>query len=88
SAALSLMNANDRAKAAQETVKFSEENLQLSQGRYNVGVGNPIEVSDAVSALAESKHTYYQSIHDAQTARADVDAARGHFPQEIEKEIE
>ncbi|MBQ6113072.1 MAG: TolC family protein, partial [Synergistaceae bacterium] len=88
SAALSLMNANDRAKAAQETVKFSEENLQLSQGRYNVGVGNPIEVSDAVSALAEAKHTYYQAIHDAQTARADLDAALGHFPQEIEREIE
>lgn len=84
SAALSLMNANDRARAAQETVKYSEENLELSQGRYNVGVGNAIEVSDAVSALAEAKHTYYQAIYDAQTARANLDEALGHFPAEIE----
>ena len=84
SAALSLMNANDRARAAQETVKYSEENLELSEGRYNVGVGNSIEVSDAVSALAEAKHTYYQALYDAQTARASLDEALGHFPSEIE----
>ena len=84
SAALSLMNANDRARSAEETVKYSEENLELSQGRYNVGVGNSIEVSDAVSALAEAKHTYYQALYDAQTARADLDEALGHFPPEID----
>ena len=84
SAALSLMNANDRARSAEETVKYSEENLELSQGRYNVGVGNSIEVSDAVSALAEAKHTYYQALYDAQTARADLDEALGHFPPEIQ----
>ena len=84
SAALSLMNANDRARSAEETVKYSEENLDLAQGRYNVGVGNSIEVSDAVSALATAKHTYYQALYDAQTARADLDEALGHFPQEIE----
>lgn len=84
SAALSLLNAKDRAIAAQEAVKYSEENLELAQGRYNVGVGNATEVSDAVSALAESKHTYYQAIYDAQTARANLDEALGHFPQEIE----
>ena len=85
SAALSLLNANDSAKAAEETVKYSEENLELSQGRYNVGVGNSIEVSDAVSALATAKHTYYQALHDAQTAKTDLDEALGHFPQEIEE---
>ena len=77
------MNANDLARSAEETVKYSEENLELSQGRYNVGVGHSIEVSDAVSALAEAKHTYYQALYDAQTARADLDEALGHFPQEI-----
>lgn len=84
SAALSLMNAKDRARAAEEAVKYSEENLELANGRYSVGVGNSVEVSDAVSALAESKHTYYQAIYDAQTARTNLDEALGHFPQEIE----
>ncbi len=84
SAALSLINAKDRAKAAEEAVKYSEENLELANGRYSVGVGNSVEVSDAVSALADSKHTYYTAIYDAQTARANLDEALGHFPQEIE----
>lgn len=88
SAALSLLNAKDRAMAAQEAVKHSEENLELANGRYNVGVGNSVEVSDAVSSLAESKHTYYQAIYDAQTARANLDEALGHFPQEIEGRTE
>ena len=84
SAALSLINAKDRARAAEEAVKYSEENLELANGRYSVGVGNSVEVSDAVSALADSKHTYYTAIYDAQTARANLDEALGHFPQEIE----
>ena len=84
SAALSLLNAKDRARAAEEAVKYSEENLELANGRYSVGVGNSVEVSDAVSALADSKHTYYTAIYDAQTARANLDEALGHFPQEIE----
>lgn len=84
SAALSLLNAKDRAIAAEEAVKYSEENLELANGRYIVGVGNSVEVSDAVSALAEAKHTYYQAIYDAQTARANLDEALGHFPPEIE----
>ena len=88
SAALSLLNAKDRARAAEEAVKYSEENLELANGRYNVGVGNSVEVSDAVSSLAESKHTYYQAIYDAQTARANLDEALGHFPQEIEGRTE
>ncbi|MBR1656913.1 MAG: TolC family protein [Synergistaceae bacterium] len=84
SAALSLMNAIDRVKSSELSVKYSEENLALAQGRYEVGVGDPIEVSDAVSALASSRYTYYQALYDAQTSRADLDEALGHFPPEIE----
>ena len=84
SAALSLMNAIDRVKSSELSVKYSEENLALAQGRYEVGVGDPIEVSDAVSALASSRYTYYQALYDAQTSRADLDEALGHLPPEIE----
>lgn len=84
SAALSLMNAIDRVRSSEAGVKYAEENLALAQGRYEVGVGNPIELSDAVSSLASSRYTYYQALYDAQTARADLDEALGHFPPEIE----
>ena len=84
SAALSLANATDRVKSSEASVKYAEENLTLAQGRYEVGVGDPLELSDAVSALANSRYAYYQALYDAQTARANLDEALGHLPPEID----
>ena len=83
SAALSLTNATDRVKSSEASVQYAEENLALARGRYEVGVGDPLELSDAVSALANSRYTYYQALYDAQTARANLDEALGHLPPEI-----
>lgn len=87
SAALSLMNAVDRVKSSGLSVQYAEENLQLAQGRYEVGVGNAIELSDAVSSLASARYTYYQALYDAQTARAELDLALGHLPPELEGKV-
>ena len=84
SAVLSLTNAVDRVRSSETGVKYAEENLTLAQGRYEVGVGTPLELSEAVSALASARYTYYQALYDAQTARADLDEALGHLPPEIE----
>ena len=83
SAALSLMNAVDRVRSSEDSVKYAEENLELARGRYEVGVGDPLELSDAVSTLATSRYTYYQALFDAQSARIDLDQALGHLPEEI-----
>ena len=87
SAALTLINATDRVKSSQTSVEYSEENLTLARGRYEVGVGTPLELSDAVSSLATSRYTYYQALYDAQTARADLDLALGHMPPELESGV-
>ncbi|MCR5347456.1 MAG: TolC family protein [Fretibacterium sp.] len=84
SAALSLSNAIERVRSAGASVQYAEENLDLARGRYEVGVGTALELSDAVSQLASSRYTYYQALYDAQTARADLDEAMGHLPPEIE----
>ena len=86
SASLSLANAIERVKSSEMTVKYSEENLSLAQGRYEVGVGDALEVSDAVSTLASSRYTLYQALYDAQVARADLDEALGHLPIELERD--
>lgn len=83
-AALSLANAIERAGAAELSVRHAEENLELAQGRYEVGVGNAIELSDAVSTLSSARYSYYQALYDAQAARADLDQAMGHLPPEAE----
>ena len=87
SAAFSLSNAIERAKSSEKSVQYAEENLELAQGRYEVGVGDALEVSDAVSTLATSRYTLYQALYDAQTARADLDSAMGHLPPEFEGRI-
>ena len=86
SAALSLTNALDRVKSSEINVKYSEDNLTLAQGRYEVGVGNMLEVSDAVSSLASSRYNLYQALYDAQVARTNLDEALGHLPKEINLE--
>ncbi len=83
SAALSLANAVERAKSSELSVKYAEENLELARGRYEVGVGTPLELSDAVSSLANARYAYYQALYDAQTSRADLDEALGHLPLEL-----
>ena len=86
-AALTLTNAMDRIKSSQAGVKYAEENLTLANGRYEVGVSDTLEVSDAVSTLASSRYTFYQALYDAQIARTELDKAIGHFPSEISKEF-
>lgn len=83
SAALSLTNAIDRAKSSEISVKYAEDNLALARGRYEVGVGSPLEVSDAVSTLASSRYALYQALYDAQVARTELDEAMGHLPAKL-----
>lgn len=88
SAALSLTNATQRVRSSEASVRYAEENLELAQGRYDVGVGNAIELSDAVSQLASARYAYYQALYDAQAARADLDEAMGHLPPELNGVVE
>ena len=81
---LELTNAIDLVRSSEDSMKYAEESLELERGRYEVGIGNSLSVSDAVSKLATARYTYYQALHDAQKARADLDEALGHFPPEIE----
>lgn len=82
SAVLTLNNSMERVKSSEASVKFAEENLALAQGRYEVGIGDPLEVSDAVSTLASSRYAFYQALYDAQIARTNLDEAMGHMPSE------
>ena len=81
-AVLELTNAIDMVKSSEISVKYAEESLELERGRYEVGIGDPLSVSDAVSKLASARYVYYQALHDAQKARTDLDEALGHFPPE------
>ena len=61
---LSLKEAEERIGASAKFVAQAKENLALAQGRYNSGVGSPIEITDAQINLSNAQITYIQSMSD------------------------
>jgi len=61
---LSVKEASERIVASQKLVTESEENLRLAEGRYNSGVGSPIEITDAQVSLSNARITYVQALSD------------------------
>ena len=74
---LNLKEAEERLPAAELAVKQAEENLELANGRYEAGVGNPIEVTDAQVGLSNAKLSYIQALYDYKVALASLERAMG-----------
>ncbi|MDD5435612.1 MAG: TolC family protein, partial [Nitrospira sp.] len=74
---LNLKEAEERIPAAELTVKQAEENLDIAKGRYDAGVGNPIEVTDAETVLTNAKTTYIQALYDYKISQASLEKAMG-----------
>ena len=58
-------------------LKQSKENYDLSYGRYKVGVGNPVELNDAQVQYNNSQLTYYQTMYEFNSARANLEKSIG-----------
>jgi TolC family type I secretion outer membrane protein len=74
---LNLQEARDRIFTAEITVKQAEENLELANGRYAAGVGNPVEVTDAQVAYSSAKTAHIQALYDYRIAQASIEKAIG-----------
>jgi len=72
-----LIEAKDRINAAEKTLKYAKENADLATGRYNVGIGSPIEVTDALVALANAQTSYISALVDFKKAEAALEKAMG-----------
>jgi outer membrane protein len=72
-----LRDAGERIQAAEVGVRQGKENLDLANGRYQAGVGNPIEVTDSVVALANAEFLYNQALFDYKVAAANIEKAMG-----------
>jgi outer membrane protein TolC len=75
SAYLRLVELQERIKANEAAANAAKENLDLANGRYQVGVGSIIEVTDAQTLHTEAQTTYVRALYeykiaDAQLARA------------------
>jgi outer membrane protein len=72
-----MIEAEERIVTAQLAIRQAEDNLELANGRYATGVGNPIEVTDALVAVSAAKIAYISALTDYKTAQASLEKAMG-----------
>jgi outer membrane protein len=74
---LALKEAEDRIDTLNLTVKQANENYDLANGRYASGVGSPIEVTDALLTVSNTKLSYIAALYDYKTAQGNIEKATG-----------
>ncbi|MGM0599417.1 MAG: TolC family protein [Candidatus Rifleibacteriota bacterium] len=78
-----LNDALERFKATQVLVQQASESVYLAQGRYDAGMGNPLEVNDARVELTRARGNYIVAFFDSLIARAELDRVTGDLPREF-----
>lgn len=74
---LNLQEANERIYTAEITIRHADENLELAKGRYAAGVGNPIEVTDALVSYSNAKTSYIQALYDHKVSQVSLEKVMG-----------
>ena len=74
---LGVREATARIASTEKEVAAAVENRALAMGRYQEGVGNIIEVTDAQSQALDAKTAHIQAVYDYFTASARLDRAMG-----------
>lgn len=74
---INLTEAEKRIPVVELIVKQAKENFDLANGRYNVGVGNSIEVQDAQINYNNAQLSYVQTLYDYNVARSNLEKAMG-----------
>ena len=72
-----LKDAKARIPVSYTAMQRAQENYDLTCGRYKVGYGNIIELKDAQSVLSDAKLNYYKTIHEYNSAKANLERAIG-----------
>ena len=72
-----LLEANESLTASQEAEKSAKATLDLALGRYQAGVGDNLEISDAVEGYATAQSNTVTSLYNCKTARLNLERAMG-----------
>jgi len=73
----SLLTAKRLLDVADENVRQNQKHVDLAQGRFDVGVGTILELTDAQLALTQAQNTEAQALADYRIALAQLDRAAG-----------
>jgi outer membrane protein len=74
---LRVVETQERIKATESAAGAAKENLDLARGRYEVGVGSIIEVTDAETLYTDAQTTYIRTVYDYKIADAQLARAMG-----------
>jgi outer membrane protein TolC len=77
SSLLELRRADESIRVSQEIEAQASENLALAEGRYQIGVGNITELTDAQAAVTTARASIIQSLYTFKTALAQLEKAIG-----------
>lgn len=72
-----LLESKEALVASNEAERQAKETLDLALERYKAGVGNSLEVSDAVDSYAEAQTNTVKSLYSCKKARLDIEKAMG-----------
>ena len=76
---LSLKEAEESVRVSGKAQAQAEKKYSLATGRYQVGVGSPLEVTDSEVSLANARVNYIQSLVNYKIAEARIEKAMGSF---------
>jgi len=74
---LRVVETQERINATDSAAKAAKENLDLAQGRYAVGVGSIIEITDAETLYTDAQTTYIRTVYDYKIADAQLARSMG-----------
>lgn len=74
---LKLVEGQERIKATEAAVRAAKENLDLATGRYQVGVGSIIEITEAQTLYTDAQTNNIRTLYDYKIAEARLTKAIG-----------
>lgn len=74
---LNLREAEERITTTKLAIQQAEENFDIASGRYNAGVGDPIEVTDAETLLVEARASHIRALYDYRMAQTGIEQSIG-----------
>ena len=80
----SLQSADDEVKVAREGLELSENELAQARRRYEAGVANSLEVTDAQTRLERARDNQTAALYNYNAARIDLSQALGTIRKSIQ----
>lgn len=76
-------DAIERFQATEYVVQQASESMHLAEGRYDAGLGSPIEIADARVELARARGNHVSAYFESLIALTELDRIIGRLPREI-----